>query len=66
MALLVPPMPAEVAAWTGCDAAGRMEALREGLRLWRRATALPTDATPAAGRLAELTARNERLRALCA
>ena len=66
MAQLVPPMPAEVAAWTGCDAAGRMEALREGLRLWRRATALPTDAAPAAGRLAELTARNERLRALCA
>jgi hypothetical protein len=60
MALLVPGMPAEVAAWTGFDVTGRTDALREGLRLWRRAAA------PAAGRLAELTARNERLRALCA
>ena len=66
MALLVPAMPTEAGEWAGFDAAGRMEALREGLRLWRRAAAPPADASAAAGRIAELTARNEGLRALCA
>jgi hypothetical protein len=78
MALLVPAMPTEAAGWTGLDAAGRTDALREGLRLWRRAAG--ADAAAAAGPsvaaehsiptpaacLAELTARNEGLRALCA
>ena len=63
MVKLVPAMPAEAAAWTGFDAASRAEALREGLRLWRRAAAPRSNS---AGHLAELTARNERLRALCA
>jgi hypothetical protein len=65
MALLVPAMPTEAAEWAGFDAAGRTEALREGLRLWRRA-APPADGSAAAGRTADLTARNEGLRALCA
>ena len=39
MALLVPAMPTEGNGWAGFDAAGRTEALREGLRLWRRAAA---------------------------
>jgi hypothetical protein len=65
MALLVPAMPTEAAEWAGFDAAGRTEALREGLRLWRRA-APPADGSAAAGRTADLTARNEGLRALYA
>lgn len=70
MALLVPAVPTEAADWTGLDPAARAEALREGLRLWRRAEAAPGDApggaSGGAGHLAELTARNEELRALCA
>jgi hypothetical protein len=73
MALPVPAMPTEAGAWAGPDAAERSEALREGLRLWRRA-ALPRSAEASAtaavaavaGRIADLTARNESLRALCA
>ena len=44
--------------------ASASEVLREGLRLWRRAA--PPVADTAAGRIADLTARNEGLRALCA
>lgn len=66
MALLVPAMPTEADGWAGFDVSGRTEALREGLRLWRRAAAPPTDASLAAGRIADGTARNEGLRVLCA
>ncbi len=66
MALLVPAMPTEADGWAGFEASARTEALREGLRLWRRAAPPRADALSAAGRIADWTARNEGLRALCA
>lgn len=63
VALLVPVLPAEVDGWAGAGTAARMGALREAL--WRWGHASPPGAPPAAGRLADQTARNEALRAAC-
>jgi hypothetical protein len=63
MAALVPIMPAEVADWMGFDVPGAMETHRTGLRHWRRMVQPNQDWMT--GRLLELTARNETMRALC-
>lgn len=64
MARLVPLMPSEVRDWVGFDAPGRMDALRTGLRRWRRSVAVHEDWMT--GRIVRATFRAEQLRALCA
>jgi hypothetical protein len=64
MASLVPMIPGEVGDWVGFDAPGTMEAHRVGLRQWRRTVQPNQDWM--SGRMLDLTARNEALRARCA
>ncbi|MFZ4406289.1 MAG: hypothetical protein ACOYOH_03055 [Paracraurococcus sp.] len=63
MAALVPVIPGEVGDWVGFDAPGTMEAHRSGLRQWRRTVQPNQDWVT--GRMLDLTARNEMLRAQC-
>jgi hypothetical protein len=64
MAGLVPMIPGEVGDWMGFDAPGTMEGHRSGLRQWRRTVQPNQDWM--SGRIMDLTARNEGLRAHCA
>ena len=64
MAGLVPMIPGEVGDWMGFDAPGTMEGHRAGLRQWRRTVQPNQDWM--SGRIMDLTARNEGLRAHCA
>jgi hypothetical protein len=61
MAALVPVIPSEVGDWAGFDAPGDMESSRTGLRRWRRTVQPNQDWM--SGRMLDLTARNETLRA---
>ena len=63
MAALVPMIPAEVGDWLGHDVPVTLEAHRAGLRQWRRTVQPNQDWMT--GRMMDLTARNESLRAHC-